>query len=313
MSKSILARRPGRRSAALLSAAAVAAAGLLAAAVPAGAVITLGPPRASDGLPAYVVDDEGLAIAPCDTGNFLCGGAFDPADPAYWDAGGDAGPIRLVYSVSSPAGGRIARFTGDGLTPGRYKIQDPWGTVNSCSADATGKMDCRLPGRRITTLLRNIDSPAAGFVGGPVKRTFTGSPTGFNRVVITGPGRFKASTSRLAITGQMRANTAMSSVNKDALSMGRPRNAAPVVRNIRYRSFGTAAAVPTVRMGGANPAAFKVRNTCGSVAPGTGCDIVVTFRPRQHVNRTVKANLVINDNGMAAPRTVKLTGVGLVR
>jgi len=43
------------------------------------------------------------------------------------------------------------------------------------------------------------------------------------------------------------------------------------------------------------------------------CGIDVTFRPRQHVNRTVKANLVINDNGLAAPRTVKLTGVGLVR
>ena len=116
MSKSILARRPGRR-AALLSAAAVAAAGLFAAAAPAGADITLGPARA-DGLPGYIVDDEGVAIAPCDTATPVrdCGAAFDPADPAYWDAGGDAGPIRLVYSVSSPAGGRIARFTGSVTT-----------------------------------------------------------------------------------------------------------------------------------------------------------------------------------------------------
>jgi hypothetical protein len=310
MSKSILTRRAGRRPSALLSAAAVAAAGLFAAAAPASAVISLGPDRA-DGLPAYVVDGQGVAVAPCDTGTGLCGGPFDPADPAYWDAGGDAGPIRLVYSVSSPAGGRIARFTGN-VPSGNYKIQDPWGTVTCASV--SGKMDCRLPGRRITTLLRQTIKVPAGFVGNPnVNRPFTGSPTGFNRVLITGPGNFKASTSRLAIGGLKRADTAMSSVNKTALSLGRPRNAAPVTRTVRYASFGTASAVPTVRLGGANPGAFTVRNTCGSVAPGSSCGIDVTFRPRQHLNKTVKANLVINDNGLAAPRTVKLTGVGLVR
>jgi hypothetical protein len=31
------------------------------------------------------------------------------------------------------------------------------------------------------------------------------------------------------------------------------------------------------------------------------------------VNQTVKARLLINDNGLAARRTVKLTGVGLAR
>jgi hypothetical protein len=314
MSKSILARRPGRRSAALLSAAAGAAAGLFAAASPAGAVINLGPPRASDGLPAYIVDGEGIAIAPCDTATPVrdCGGVFDPTDPTYWDAGGNAGPIKLAYSVSSPIGGRIARFTGSALTPGRYTIKDPWGTVH-CQADVGGKMDCRLPGRRITTLLR-ATTAVPGFIGNAnVERTFTGSPTGFNRVLITGPRKFKASTTHLAITGLMRANTAMSAVNTDALTLGRPKNAAPVVKNVHYTSFGTAAARPTVRLAGANAGAFKVRNTCGSVAPGRGCNIVVAFRPRQHVNQTVKARLLINDNGLAARRTVKLTGVGLAR
>jgi hypothetical protein len=300
-----------RRSAALLSAAVVAASGIVATMGASNAAVTLGPDRASDGLPAYVVDGQGLAIAPCDTGTGVCGGVFDPADPAYWDAGGDAGPIKLVYSVSSPAGGRIARFTGSALTPGKYTIKDPWGSV-TCQAPG-GKMDCRLPGGRITTLLRNTTHPA-GFVGTPnALRTFTGSPTGFNRVLVTGPGGFKASTNRLAISGMLRDNTAMSSVNKQALVMGNGRQATAVTRTIRYSSFGTAAARPTVRKGGTNPGAFSVRDNCASQAPGSACSITVKFVPRQNVNSTKRAFLVIDDNSLAAPRRVSLKGVGLRR
>ena len=305
-----LTPRRGAKSTALLSAAVVAASAIVATMGAANAGVTVGPNR-PDGLPQYVVDGEGLAIAPCDTNTGVCGGAFDPTDPAYWDAGGDAGPIRLVYSVSSAAGGRIARFTGSGLTPGRYTIQDPWGTVN-CQAPG-GRMDCRLDGRRITTLLRNTSGPA-GFVGTPnAIRTFTGSPTGFNRVVITGPGGFRASTNRLAVSGKLKTNTAMSSINKRALEMGNGRKADPVSRTVRYSSFGTAAATPTVRKGGLNPGAFSVRDTCASQAPGTGCDITVTFAPRQHANSVKRAFLTIDDNSLAAPRRVSLKGVGVRR
>jgi hypothetical protein len=304
-----LTRRRGARSTALLSAAVLAASGIVATMGAANAGITIGPDR-GDGLPAYIVDGQGVAVAPCDTNTAVCGGAFDPADPAYWDAGGDAGPIRLVYSVSSPAGGRIARFTGDALTPGRYTIKDPWGTV-TCRAPG-GDMDCRLPGRRITTLLRQTTTPPGGFVGSPnVNRTFTGSPTGFNRVLITGPGNFKASTNRLAITGMMRNNTAMSAINKRAVQLGTGRQADRVTKTIRYTSFGTAAARPAVRKGGTNPGAFSVRDNCRSVAPGRACAITVTFAPRQHANSVKRAVLTINDNGMAAPRKVRLKGVGV--
>jgi hypothetical protein len=299
------------KTAALLSAAVVAASGIVATMGASNAAVTLGPDRA-DGLPEYVVDAQGLAVAPCDTETGICGGAFDATDPAYWDAGGDAGPIRLVYSVSSPAGGRIARFTGSALTPGRYTIKDPWGTV-TCTAPG-GKMDCRLPGRRITTLLRQTPTPRAGFAGSPnINRTFTGSPTGFNRIRITGPGAFRASTNRLAITGLLRANTAMSSVDKQALVMGNGRKATAVTRTIRYSSFGTAAARPTVRKGGTNPGAFSVRDNCASQAPGSACSVTVKFVPRQNVNSTKRAFLVIDDNSLAAPRQVNLKGVGLRR
>jgi hypothetical protein len=296
-----------RRSTALLSAAVVAASGIVATMGASNAAVTLGPDRASDGLPAYVVDAQGVAIAPCDTGTGVCGGVFDPTDPAYWDAGGDAGPIRLTYSVSSPAGGRIARFTGSELAPGKYTIKDPWGTV-TCTAPG-GKMDCRLPGGRITTLLRNTSAPA-GFVGNPnLNRTFTGSPTGFNRVLITGPGAFKASTNRLAISGMLRDSTAMSSINTMALTLGNGRKTTAVTRTVRYSSFGTAAARPTVRKGGTNPGAFSVRDTCTSQAPGSTCSITVKFVPRQNAG-VKRASLVIDDNSMAAPRRVSLKGLG---
>ena len=295
-----------RRSTALLSAAVVAVSGIVATMGASNAAVTLGPDRA-DGLPAYIVDDEGLAIAPCDTNTGICGGVFDPADPAYWDAGGDAGPIRLVYSVSAPAGGRIARFTGSALAPGKYTIKDPWGTV-TCTAPG-GKMDCRLPGRRITTLLRSTAAPA-DFVGNPnLNKTFTGSPTGFNRVLITGPGGFKASTNRLAISGKLKTNTAMSSINTMALTLGNGRKTTAVTRTVRYSSFGTAAARPTVRKGGTNPGAFSVRDNCASQAPGSSCSITVKFVPRQNAG-VKRAFLVIDDNSMAAPRRVSLKGLG---
>jgi len=305
-----------RRSTALLSAAVLAAGGIIATMGTANARVTLGPDR-GDGLPAYIVDGEGVAVAPCDTGTGLCGGAFDPADPAYWDAGGDAGPIhgiKIVYSVSSPAGGRIARFTGAGLAPGKYTIKDPWGTVTDKCTAPGGKMDCRLPGRHITTLLRQPSNAGGAFAGNPTfERTFTGSPTGFNQVVITGPGGFRASTNRLAITGMLKANTAMSSINKTAVSMGNGRKAERQTRTIRYSSFGTRAAVPTVKVGGTNPGAFTVRNQCGTVASGSACAITVSFLPRQNVNTVKRAVLTIDDNGMAAPRQVTLKGIGLRR
>ena len=319
MSLRIFARRGGRRPAALLSVAAVAATVLVSTAVGANAAITRGAGVTADGLPSFFSDSQGIALAPCDAGA-KCGGAFDPTDATYFGSDTQLGPIRAVNSLTAgvgPRGGvttsQISRYTGSGLTPGRYTIKDPWGTLNTCTADATGKMDCRVAARRITSFLIGTRG-GPGFIGNSAAgSTFTGSPTGFNKFQITGPAGFKTTKARTILTGQMLPNTAMSAINKTALTMGRPHNATPVVRNIRYTSLGTAAAVPTVRMTGANPAAFTVNNPCASVAPGTACNLTVTFKPRQHLNKTVTANLVITDNGLVAPRTVKLTGIGLVR
>ena len=314
----ILARRPGRKPAALLSVAAIAATVLVSTAGGANAAITRGTGVTADGLPTSMQDSTGIALAPCDVAA-KCGGAFDPTDATYFSSDAQVGPIRAVNSVTAgvvpPAPvtvSQLSRYKGAGLVPGRYTIKDPWGTT-TCAADAGGAMDCKIASKRITSFLVSTRG-GAGFVGnGVANTTFTGSPTGFNKIQITGPGGFKATATHSIITGKMLAATPMSSINTTALTLGRPRNTAPVVKNVHYTSFGTAAAVPTVRLAGANATAFKVRNPCRTVAPGTGCNISVAFRPRQHVNQTVKAKLIINDNGLAAPRTVALTGVGLVK
>lgn len=260
----------------------------------------------------------------------LCEPPVDGHIGVYFAADATAGPMTAIYAVEAavdeeagtPVVSNGARFRFTAARPNTtYRIRDPWGTTN-CRTDASGGADCRLETSgafgdvrtgHITTFLRSLRNPGGLFIGNAdVTSQVAGSPTGFNRITVTGGGRtFR--TNQFSLMGQKRANTAMSSVSLRALTLGRPKRAEPVVRNIRYASFGTANARPTIRLSGRNPGAFRVRNTCGSQAPGTACNFVVTFRPRQNVNRTARAILTVDDNSLAAPRTVRLRGVGLRR
>jgi hypothetical protein len=179
------------------------------------------------------------------------------------------------------------------------------------TADAQGRVE-RLIERpvaagtgHVTTMLQRLDAPG-GFLGdfAAAPGLVTGSPTGFNRVVVTGPnGAVLGRTSRFAVAGQMAADTAMSSVNKDSLQFRAQKRA--VTKTVRFDSFGTAAATPRVKKQGTNPGAFRVQHTCGAVAPGRACAIRVTYRPRPNVDKAV---LVIDDNSLTRPYRVKLRG-----
>jgi methionine-rich copper-binding protein CopC len=203
---------------------------------------------------------------------------------------------------------QLSRYTGSGLAPGRYTIKDPWGTVSSCTADAAGKMDCRIAARRITSFLHGTGRNV-GFVGnGVAATTFVGSPTGFNKFLITGPAGFRASASRSVLTGKKLPNTAMSSMTTTkALSFGSITKARPSVATIPVSSFGSAPLRVTTRLAGANPRAFTVTNGCASVASGSACTIGVRYAPT--ANRNASAVLTIDDDGLAAPRKVTLSGV----
>ena len=329
--RNISVGRRGRRSAALLSVAAFAATGLVASMGPANAAVTPGGGLNDQNVPSFYKDANGVALQLCvDANEVLCEPPADGHIGVYFAADAAAGPLSAIYAVEAaedevtgdPLVSQLTRYRLDGARPNtRYTIRDPWGT-RSCSTDASGTGDCRFETNgafgtvqdgRISTFLRSVARPAALFIGNAdVTGRVAGSPTGFNKLSVTGGGR-TFTTDQFTLMGQKRDNTAMSAVNTDQLEMGRPRNAEPVVRNVRYVSFGTADARPTARLTGVDPGAFRVQNQCGAVAPGSACNLVVTFRPRQHVNDTVRAALVIDDNGLAAPRRVQLKGVGLQR
>lgn len=316
MFKKSFARRRGARSLVLLSAAALAVTGLITTAVPAGAALTRGPGVTADGLPTSFHDDQGLAVAPCDAGAVLCGAGFDPTDATYFEAGADAGPIRIVYSLTAGIAppepmvvNQLSRFEARGLTPGTYRIQDPWGTT-TCAADAGGRMRCRdnrVGTGRITSLLRAGNAPA-GFLGDAVTPALvSGSPTGFNKVNITGPGGFRATTGRFVITGQLLPATPMTLLNTKALSLGSATKTTPSTANVPLNSVGTADAVVNVTKAGANPGDFAVLNNCASAPVGSTCNIRVTYTPR--ANRNASAVLTIDDNGLAAAHRVTLIGL----
>ncbi len=325
-------RRRGARSTALLSAAVLVASGIAASMATADAAVTRGAGLNAQGAPNFYRDAQGMALQLCTAADAaLC----EPADPehhgVYFAAEAAVGPLRAIYGIEAvvngdnPGGPPLVsngtRIRIDARPTTRYTIKDPWGTM-TCRTNRLGVGDCRFDTNggfdsvqrgHVKTFLHTRGRQGSAFVGNAnlTTRVF-GSPTGFNQVRITGPGR-SWSTSQFTLMGQKRDNTAMSAINKESMTLGNGRTADAVQRTIRYSSFGTAAARPTVRKSGQNPRAFSVRETCGSEAPGTGCKIVVTFRPREHANQTRTAFLRIDDNSLAAPRRVSLKGVGVRR
>jgi len=304
-----------RRVAALFSASALAAAALVATAGSAGAVITQGGGTRPDNVPTFFQDGNGVRVAACED-LAVCVDAFDPADGVYFDAGADTQSIRAVFSVGAgfdPAEGleidNSFRFSDAAPLPnGRYTMRHPWGTA-TCNATA-GTMDCRsaLTATPVSTFLRTLARPA-GFLGnGETPRRVTGSPTGFNRLVITGPGAFRESTNLFTVLGQMPANTAMTSVGVESVRLGNVNKAAPSTVNIPVASFGTAPAQVSVTKAGANPGRFQVLQPA-TIAQDTSGQIRVTYRPQNNRNATARLRIATQGNP-GATRVVTLRGTG---
>jgi Big-like domain-containing protein len=325
---------PTRRAAALFSASALAATALIATAGSAGAVVTAGGAADPEGRPGFFTDSQGIRLALC-TNAVNCEPA-DPVDPlhgGYFAAEAQAGPVLAIYGIETAEGedaagnpngqaivANVARFRGDLAANRQYRIQGPWGT-HSCLTAADGELDCIVEaggeagtpvgGGPVKTFLRRVSGAPAGFLGdletaGPV----TGSPTGFNRVVVRGPaGNIVGQTNLFSVQGQMAANTPMANLSTDALRMGSGTNARPVTRNIRFSSFGTAPATPQVTKLGANPGRFAVdTSACAAVAAGRACNIRVTYTPQN--NRDASARLRIGTGIPGSARQVSLQGVG---
>jgi len=314
----------------VLSAAVLVASGIAATMGSASAVVTSGGGVNDRGTPGFYRDAQGLALALCTDANVnRCEPAVDDHVGVYFAADAAAGPLTAIFgieAINDPVDGLMvingARMRIEGAKRNTtYTIKDPWRT-STCRTDGTGSADCRretsgafgtVRTGPVESFLRTVGPSSSEFIGSHVATSkVTGSPTGFNKVVMTGGGQ-KWSTSLFSLMGQKLANKAMSSLSTRALELGNGRSANVVTKTIRYQSIGTANARPTVRKGGTNPAAFSVRDTCASQAPGTACDIKVTFKPGQNANSIKRAVLTIDDNSLAAPRRVSLKGVGVRR
>lgn len=333
--------RMRRRTVATVSATVLAAGALLASSVSADAVVTAGGARNADGTPGLIRDDHGLAMQLCvDATN------CEPADPAagdigqYFSAEAALGPMRAIWGLDAAfledAAGNLtdraavtnaALFRAEGLRPNsRYTIKGPWGT-HRCSTNVDGALDnknCLFVGGGeaggtigsgpVKSFLFAQIHPA-GFLGNlTVPQRVVGSPTGFNRVTLDGPGAH-FSTNRFVLGGQMVENQPMALVGQGAenqkIRLGSKRNTRVVTKTLRYRSVGTAAANPQIRKAGRDPGAFKLTKTnCGAVAPRQSCQIQISYTPRRADKHAV---LVITDNTLAGPRRVSLTGVAPTR
>jgi hypothetical protein len=321
-----------RRSAAVLSATALAATAVAAASTPAGAALSRGGAANGDGTPGFIRDRQGIAVQMC-TDNLQCEPAVSPDIGTYFAAEATVGPMRASWGVDAAfledAAGNISNrvgvsnsavFRAEGLRPNRrYTIRGPWGQ-HRCFSDERGRLDNKnclferggeaggpLALGPIKTLLRAKFPPAGGFLGGDAAQRVTGSPTGFNRVTLDGPG-VHAQSRFFTIGGQLVDDTAMGMLNKNRIKMGTKRNVAAVTKSVVYRSVGTAPARVRVSKAGENPGAFKLNNGCARVAlnPGRRCTIEITYRPKA---QNSVAQLVIDDNGIAARRTVRLRGI----
>jgi hypothetical protein len=321
-----------RRSAAIFSATAVTATALLAVSNPAGAVLTRGGGANADGTPGFIRDRQGIAVQLC-ADAVQCEAAAAPDIGSYFSAEATLGPMRAIWGVEAAflenaagnptnraAVSNIALFRAEGLRANRrYTIKGPWGT-HRCFTDERGRLDNKnclferggeaggpLSAGPVKTLLRAKVVPAGGFLGGDVARRVTGSPTGFNKVTLDGPGaHFR--TSFFTVGGELVDNTAMGMLTKKRIEMGTERRTTPVTKRVVYRSVGTAPARVRVSKAGENPGAFKLNNSCARVSlnPGRRCAIEITYTPKRENS---KAMLVIDDNGIAPARQVRLKGI----
>jgi hypothetical protein len=320
-----------RRSFALVSVTALAATTLMVA-PGADARVFPGGGRNPDRTPVFLRDAQGLALQLCsDAVN--CEAVEEAGEiGSYFSAEAELGPMRAIWGIDAafledaadnitrrPGLTNAALFRAEGLRPNRrYTIRGPWGT-HRCTTNREGALDnknClferggeaggRLGAGPIKSFLYTRLAPR-GFLGDlVVPQRVTGSPSGFNRVTLRGPG-VRARTRFFVLGGQLVEDQPMAMMGRDRLRLGSRSRARTVSKTIRYRSVGTAPANPRIRKAGNHPGAFRVtRRNCGPVPPRRACLIEVTFNPGR---RDRFARLVITDNTLVRKRRVFLEGI----
>ncbi|WP_374968172.1 Ig-like domain-containing protein [Terrabacter sp. BE26] len=319
--------------------------------------------------PSYYADSNGLALQPCLDGLPLClGSRADLLDNGadgegfYSAVAADVGVMSLGLDLEAAYLAEDEEITfqrsqysaKSGLRPGStYIVTDPYGT-NTCKSDSTGAIKnnaCRfetggVPGDFASALRGRLGpfltwdtfgstgagAPPAGYIGdNATPHKVVGSPSGFNKFRVEGPGINTTGvdacpsvdgpiadcgeTDLFVVSGKVLATGPAASTSAKSFDYGN--TATGGSRSLTYTSFGSGnAVVDSVSLSGPGAADFAVTEDCSSagtvngpgLAPGSSCTIGVAFTPR--VGEST-ATLTIADNTLGSPRTVALSGRSL--
>ncbi|NUS53131.1 MAG: choice-of-anchor D domain-containing protein [Nocardioidaceae bacterium] len=315
-------------------------------------------PLDANGFPSTYTDSEGLSLQLCLDGPPLCPGTEadlvgNGADGSgfYSRATAQAGPVEMTLALRAGYAGAgdaqqttVARSQyvapAGSLQPHEaYQVTDPYGsavctsdadgglTADACRTDSggtaqdfTAAQDGRIgPFLTWDTLGAEAGAPPASYVGdGATPHAVTGSPDGFNRFRVQGPG----------IDGTCEAATIPSCAETDQFVVAGKIAPGPAAsakgdggwgaqwwlstREVTYTSIGepgTSVRLAGFSVTGSNAFSIVPGGTCrtGALLPtGTRCTVMVEFRPGFGPDAT--GQLVFADDAPGGTRAVDLSG-----
>ncbi|GAB3872008.1 fibronectin type III domain-containing protein [Terrabacter terrigena] len=265
----------------------------------------------------------------------LEGAWFAPPDPT---GAVDNRQTFARIQIAVPKGGLVPNAT--------YTVTDPWGTV-VCTADAGGFLlnaakGCRIQttavagnftnalGGRVGPFLtwdtfgQAVGAPPAGYIGDfATPHAVTGSPTGFNKVRIQGPGLTSTcagaagpiasctETDQFVVQGKVQPG-ASAAISASSLDFGNVAATPPVTKTVTYTNTstdGTSVNITSVALAAGSSTDYSLGGTCaiGLVAPGASCTVAVTYTPTGASPDTGSV-VVSSDTPTIGDRTITLTG-----
>src|SRR4051812_14013711 len=260
--------------------------------------------------PSYYADSNGLALQPCLDGLPLCltsradlldNGA--DGEGFYSAVAADVGVMSMGLDLEAAylAVGEEITFqrsqysAKSGLRPSAtYIVTDPYGT-NTCKSDSTGSIKntaCRfetagVPGDFASALSGRLGpfltwdtfgstgagAPPAGFIGdNATPHAVVGSPTGFNKMRVSGPGIVGTCTNddgttvtncqetdKIILQGKVQPGGSTAALSAGTLDFGDIPGTPPVKKTLTYANTGDAPiTISSVGVAGASAAAFDV-------------------------------------------------------
>ncbi|NUR07590.1 MAG: choice-of-anchor D domain-containing protein [Nocardioidaceae bacterium] len=326
---------------------------LVGGAADAALVGSPGPTNPDTNFPAYYTDLNGLSLQLClddpvavnclTTRDELLNAGAD-GEAFYASASAEVGDFGAEYALEAAFAGDGAnqeivfartRYIGTGEPNSTYTFTGPYGT-DTCTTNATGTLPrngCTFDeggavGGDVTSATASnrvgpflvwnttADRPA-GYIGDPnVAHAVTGSPTGFNKVQVRGPGVTGTCVDGATVTQGCQETDQFlvaGQVMDGAQGVATPVSFGPVTqattKTVTYTNIGNAAAhVVTAAVSGAGFASTADTCTGATVAVGGHCDVDVTFTPTP--GQPATGSVTFTDDSAGGTAKAALSGKG---